>query len=110
MPDITAARPVAGQPIETAWGDQVHDTIEGIPTIRNGIVTIPATTGQIAVAFASAYNGTPSIVLSPVWGGLSALGVSSPTASGFTIVVRGLDGAVPTTDIACNWLASGILA
>jgi hypothetical protein len=36
MPDIAAARPVAGQPIETAWGQNVHDAVEGTPTIIFG--------------------------------------------------------------------------
>lgn len=30
MPDIASARPVAGQPIETAWGQQMHDAVEAM--------------------------------------------------------------------------------
>lgn len=64
MTDIAAARPVAGQPIETAWGQNVHDAIEGAPVVTFGTVSIDLAAGigtavvQFGVVYATAHSVT----------------------------------------------------
>jgi hypothetical protein len=63
MPDITSPRPSSGQPIATAWGDEVHDQLEGIQV---GTVNIPATSGTSATAvvvFPRPYAAPPKVFL-----------------------------------------------
>lgn len=108
MPDITAARPVSGEPVATAWGDQVHDAIEGIQygtTTLTGIVAASPTT--LAVTFPRAYTAPPTIA------GMSSTSVSinvskgSVTATGFTISARRNDGVGTPANCDVGWIAIG---
>jgi hypothetical protein len=71
MPNISAARPVAGQPIETLWGQNVHDTVEAAPYFVLAAGTAPGTGGNnvvVGVPFGVSFVGEPF---------LSAMAISS---------------------------------
>jgi hypothetical protein len=103
MPDIAAVRPVAGQPIETAWGQQVHDAIELVPKFQKGhlLVTSTGTSGEFSVTFSPAFAGEPVIIISPLHnsGGRAIVAsVTAITATGFTARLERTDAsALPDT-------------
>jgi hypothetical protein len=108
VPDIAAARPVSGASIESAWGGQVHDSIEGVQAGTDSTTATGASTASKVVTFPRAYTGTPAIVVS-VGGGSSAyvgaVGGQGPT--GFTFVGSRKDGANVGGGIPFQWVAIG---
>jgi hypothetical protein len=107
MPDITAGRPVSGAPIETGWGTQVHDAVEGIQV--GGVVISGATStveGSTAVVFPRPYVTAPTILItSPS----TAVGVraGSITATGFTASAKRNDGSSTAYSGTYPWIAVG---
>jgi hypothetical protein len=108
MPDITAARPLSGASIESAWGGQVHDSIEGIQAGNDSTTTTGATSSSKAIVFPRPYTATPMILVS-VGGGSSAYvgAVGSQTPTGFSFVGSRKDGANVGGGIPFYWLAIG---
>lgn len=107
MPDIAAARPVSGAPIESAWGQQVHDQLEGL---QSGVATLAGITNTstvtIAVTFPRPYVAPPvialitgSVVVHPAYSNL--------TATGVTLTARRTDGAAGATTQPIYWIAVG---
>jgi len=105
MPDITAAKPAAGQPIETAWGTQVHDQIEGVQAGKASCTLSAATSGTVAVTFPRAYTVAPIVVATAVLNGNVWANVASITTTGCTLIGRSPTAATTTFDI--NWVAIG---
>lgn len=111
MPDITAARPVSGTPIETGWGDQVHDAIEGIQSGFVDVTLTASATGTAAVTFARAYATAPAVVL--VGNSVSAALVAKlssstpPSTTGFTAVVQHAAGTSTSATVRVYWIAVG---
>ena len=108
MPDIAASRPVSGQPVETAWGQQVHDQVEGV---QSGSVSVTAAsgTGNANVTFPRAYL-TPPIVVACIGsnGFYFACVTSPPTTTGVTVGVRDLrDAQAGTGSLTVYWIAIG---
>jgi len=109
--DITAARPVSGAPIETAWGDAVHDAIEGI---QSGSVVVPVSangSGDLVVVFPRPFAAAPTVVASinsttAVWF-CNAVSIS---ATQCTIRVVHREFSTSTTNLAASWAAMGTLA
>lgn len=110
MPNLDAARPVAGQPIETAWGQQVHDSIERNTVIAGrakmlsgvGFITVtygvPFTTTQTAVVASREYTGQ----VSPISITCAVVGTT-----GCTFYVRAADGSIPAVDVDLFYMAFG---
>jgi hypothetical protein len=91
MPDITAARPTAGAPIESAWGGQVHDALESILGARQA--SGPTASYQVPY---NVFTAVPQLVLTGVPAGLHLVLVAmdlDSTATGF-----GAAQAVPFVD------------
>lgn len=107
MPDITATRPVSGQPIETSWGQQAHDLVEGI---QSGRVDVGPFTGAAsataAVTFPRAYATAPVSVVVTMASTVCQARVFSITATGFSIEAKRSDGGGSTTQ-PVMWLAIG---
>lgn len=110
MTDIAAQRPAAGAPIESAWGGQVHDNIEGIQV---GIVTLTGATSSASavanVVFPRAYASPPQVILgmtSPLVGAAA----DTITATGFRALSRRLDGVATAFTGNYCWIAVGTLA
>ncbi|MCJ7550081.1 MAG: hypothetical protein MUQ30_10405 [Anaerolineae bacterium] len=117
MPEITAARPVAGQPIETAWGDQMHDAMEALPSTLRGfqVIAAPNTPGTSAVLpFAGAtFISQPTVMVSAAvqdTSGMIVAGVSAITTTGFTCYIERSNGLNITTGTTIYWVAVGTLA
>lgn len=97
MTDIAAARPVAGQPIETAWGQNVHDAIEATARIWAGTGTLDVSGGAAAVQYATipypAFS-LPVVTAALVDPGAQSfsVGVVEVTATFAKVAVRLLDG------------------
>jgi hypothetical protein len=108
MPDITAARPVAGQPIETVWGQQIHDAVEST-FVQAGTVLIPAGSGQGLVTFSAPFATTPTVVGSAVFSaaGATIIEVSNVTELGCDIRAFKVDNAAPASDHYVYWIAVG---
>lgn len=105
MPDVTAVRPVAGQPIETAWGQQIHDAVEGI---QAGTVALASsTTPNTPVTFPRAYVSPPIVVCQMVDPGSALIQpyAVSITTTGFTATARRTDSAATAATI--HWVAIG---
>jgi len=112
VPDITAARPTAGAPIESAWGDQVHDMLEGIQVGTVNIVVSAASTGTAVVTFPRAYATPPRVFVSVqppssatqahAW--ITGAGVST---TGFTASTGRDDGQTFSGTAIVHWLAIG---
>lgn len=107
MPDITATRPVSGAPIETGWGTQVHDLLEGI---QAGAATVPTgATPSIAVTFPRAYTAPPIVVVGfqDPSSALIQLYAVSVTTTGFVMTARRTDAASIGSATATTWIAIG---
>lgn len=116
MPDITATRPVDTAPVDTAWGQQVHDILEGIQTGTG--VNVPFSGGTTAasstVTFPRAYVSAPVVIAQRETGtGTSPkihVWAVNITTTSFTINGATGDGTTSSNTIACRWIAIGIVA
>ena len=114
MPNITAARPVAGQPIETAWGDQVHDAIEAGIDIERGEVTSGTLASPFAVinvimarAMTTPYQVS---VTAQVLNGVAQVPILAIAIAGgqaFDIYVSYASGANISIPVTVQWVAFG---
>lgn len=109
MPDISAARPIAGAPIETAWGDEIHDQLEGLQA-----GTVPLTVTAVArydytLTFPRAYAAAPTVIVGVVGGNTNLVGlVGLPSTTQVVIGVFRRDGANLTAgSVTITWLAIG---
>jgi hypothetical protein len=110
MPDIAAARPTSGVTIETAWGQQVHDWVEGL---QSGEVTITLGganpfTGTAVVTFPKAYQVPPALVVGARAASnmkLSSMALNV-TTTGFTAVMF-RDGGSAGAVAYATWIAVG---
>ena len=111
MPDITAGRPIAGAPIETAWGDQVHDAIEGLQAGFVDIAISGAASATALVTFPRAYSAPPIVVVAgnSVTAGVVAKlsSTTPPTATAFTAVAQHVAGTSGTWTVRVYWMALG---
>jgi len=107
MPDIAAARPVAGAPIESAWGGQVHDQVAGVQV---GVVTLTgATSAASAVAtvtFPRPY-ATPPVVILGLTSPLVGAAADTITTTSFRALARRLDGVATAFTGTYSWVAIG---
>ena len=112
MPDITATRPAAGAPIETTWGQQVQDMLEGIQTGTVNVVLSGASNGTAVVTFPRAYTVAPKVFLTiasttsntmaHVW--VPSAGV---TTTQLNVAAGRDDSTTVSSTIVVNWLAIG---
>jgi len=111
VPDITAARPAAGAPIESSWGGQVHDSLEGLQTGQVSS-TGPATAGasyDVNVVFPRPYASVPRVVATIAWNTTFYLAIVFGTSTtGFTLRFTRKDNAT-FTNVAhlADWIAVG---
>lgn len=63
MPDITAARPVAGESIATDWGQQIHDAVESAGVLGRQTFTAAVTISATTEAAANTIVTAPAVVL-----------------------------------------------
>jgi hypothetical protein len=114
MPDITATRPAAGAPIETGWGQNVHDTLEGMPYVQSGTAsgsTSNASTVDISVTFPRAYASAPHVVCALIAGAITyQASVFSRSATGCVIRCGRNDASNSTQSFTVDWMAVGTLA
>jgi predicted secreted protein len=111
MPDIAATRPAAGAVVESAWGQQVHDQVEGI---QAGTVTAPLSASAattVTVTFPRAYLAAPVVVASAIFinGQPSVLATiqSAPTTTSVVLRVWTATGANATGTYVIHWVAIG---
>jgi hypothetical protein len=115
MTDIAAQRPAAGAPIESAWGGQVHDAIEGIQAGTASIVFSGGTNGSawLTVTFPRAYTAPPVVVASPqVTSNAYIANINNVTATGFVVGMSHKDASsnISAVTLPCHWIAVGTLA
>lgn len=114
MPNIAAARPVAGQPIETAWGQNVHDAIESV-LVQGGKVTVSDGMGTTEltghVVFPVAFSADPAVSLTGSdYGGTITFVcgvVPTPTVSEFYFKIKTTEGGVISGAVTAHWIAVG---
>lgn len=107
-------RPVAGAPIESAWGDVVHDTVVALD-IQSGVTNVSLAAqseASVAVVFARPFAAPPVLVLGmPEIGGTVQRPVTakwnSKTATGFGCLVQTGGGAITAGPFPVNWVAIG---
>lgn len=108
MPDITATRPASAAVMESAWGQQVHDAIEGIQAGTATITLAAAATGTVTVTFPRAYSAPPTVVATHAGGGGTYfVNVGPITAT--TVVLTGAHraGSATSVSLAATWVAVG---
>lgn len=111
MPDITSTRPAGAQDIEAAWGQEVHDSIEGI---QAGTVTLVASaadlTNAVAVTFPRAFTAAPIVIVSvaPSTGGANwNVSATAVSATGATFQAREVRAVAGSQNVVCHWIAIG---
>lgn len=104
------ARPIAGAPIETAWGDVAHDSIVA-QDVQAGTVNVTLTAqnaNAAPVVFARPFASAPIVVASAnVGSGTLFAIVDTVTASGFNARLVRKDEATTTVTAAVGWIAYG---
>lgn len=111
MPDIAATKPADGAPIDTAWGQQVHDAIEGIQSGSASVVfTASPTSAELTVTFPRAFIGGPIQVLITPHSENYAICLSQGTGvttANFKVKGRYIPGTNATVSMGFFWLAIG---
>jgi len=112
MPDIAAARPVSGSPVEATWGTNIHDGLEGLQSGQVTVQITAADNGQLAVVFPRAYAAPPFVIVtinsSTALYFATANGI---TATGFNARACNRDSGASRTDtMVIGWWAIGTLA
>lgn len=111
---VVPARPVAGAPIETAWGDVVHDTVVALDVQvgRANVTVNNSTQGSLAIVYPRPFASPPTVVAMIVESnsgpGLAGH-VQTPgggTALGTTLRVSGF-AANLTVTLPVDWIAIG---
>ena len=105
MPDIVAARPASGAPIESGWGQQMHDAVEGVQAGAGTIPAIAGPVGTLVVTFPRAYAAPPIVVASAVSSsGFWIIAVGAISATQVTLYSSRRDGS-NVSAIVANWVA-----
>lgn len=112
MSDIAAQRPAAGAPIESAWGGQVHDAVEGM---QAGTVVISGITSSAAgvgtVVYPRPYATKPVVVISgPSNVVIAGSDPTTQTVTGFNISAKRADGSGTAYSGTFSWIAIGTVA
>jgi hypothetical protein len=114
MPDITATRPVSGAPVESAWGTQVHDMLEGIQVGGPVSIATPASAfgvTWVAQTFPRAYTVAPKVFgVNASGSGIMIISVRNVTTTGFDIGAARGDGNPASATASAHWLAVGTIA
>ena len=106
MPDIAATRPATDEPVDTAWGQQIHDAVEGIQTGKVSMVGLNnSTVINVVVTFPRAYTVAPHVVCVTASPACIA-GAVGVTTTGFTLAGYRLQTGGSTTQDA-YWIANG---
>jgi hypothetical protein len=108
MPDITAVKPVAGAPIESAWGGQVHDALEGIQTGSvTGLAALSGNSGSShTLTFPRAYATPPVVMVMAESNGYNASAVATVTTTTCTVRLYN-PTATNQASLAYRWVAIG---
>lgn len=107
MPDITATRPAAGAPIDTPWGQQVHDMLEGIQSGQASVAG-SGTGVSVTVTFPRAYSAIPVVVATTFGSTTTAVvAVNSITTTNFVLRIYTPAGQTLSGTQVANWLAIG---
>jgi hypothetical protein len=114
MSDIVSPRPVAGEAIASAWGQEVHDNIEGIQAGQTIQVSgSNVTAWDINVVFPRPYATVPNFLASygPQGTTFYMAIVKSVAVDGAVVTVTRKDSAaVSGISGIINWIAIGTLA
>lgn len=109
MPDLTPARPTSGTPIESSWGQQVHDAIEGIQAGTTNAVFSSNNNVAVPVVFPRPYAVAPIVVAT----GDTAVSVAvvakvaAVTTTGFTVQCQSTSGGSLSGTVKVGWIAIG---
>jgi len=111
MPDVGSARPVAGAPIATDWGQQIHDAVEGIQygTV-NVVMSGVGSATSVAVVFARPYAAPPIVVATVTNASTMITGTSGVTATQMQVSLRHYDNTAQTVTLPVHWIAIGVPA
>ena len=113
MGDIAAAKPTAGAPIDTAWGQQMHDAVEGIQYGSIATSLSSATvSGVVTITFPRPYAVPPAVILTPIAaGGLFHADMeTAPTTTGVAVRSAYRDNTAVSASVPIHWIAIGVLA
>jgi len=114
MPDLSATRPADAAPVATAWGQQVHDMLEGIQAGKGTLVypggTPDSTT--LTVVFPRAYAVAPIVVVSVETGITRAIAAKliagTVTTTQFQVQAQHVAGTnVASSNLPFDWIAIG---
>jgi hypothetical protein len=104
-------RPTSGAPIETAWGDVVHDSIvaqEIQVGSFNATFSASSLSGVVAAVFPHPFAGVPTVMLTPRGGPHYTTALTAdPTAAGFSAQCRRGDGTSQSLVVPVYFLAIG---
>lgn len=115
MPDITAARPLSGAPVESAWGGQVHDAVEGLQAGQaTATIAAGANSGTVIVTFPRAYTAAPNVVatVGPLGSQVFVANISGISATTVTLNAFRKDetNQGSSLGVPVQWMALGVPA
>lgn len=103
-------RPAAGAPIETAWGDVVHDGVVAME-IQTGTAILVfsnvAVSAILVVTFPHPFASTPLVFLTPQDTGNITIGLRAKDATSFQMQGRDSREAAITANSPIGWIAYG---
>jgi hypothetical protein len=109
---VVPAKPVAGQPIETAWGELAHDTAVAMD-IQSGVASVAvagAVSGTATVTFPRPFASAPTVVCALVSTSVAylALVITAPTATAVGLGLTHKTAGTSFTDTRqVAWIAYG---
>jgi len=108
MPDIAATRPVSGQPIETSWGDNVHDLIEGIQAGSLSMSFVNNSVVDAAITFPRPYVSAPIVFANVMTQTSSGYAIAyGATTTGCSLRIVQKDALATNASLNVAWLAIG---
>ena len=105
------ARPISGNPIDSAWGQVAHDMAVA-QDVQSGSFTLTHTaanlSNQLAVVFPRPFAAPPMVVMASVnFNYIATEAGNAATATGFTAQSKRVDGSAPTGTVVVQWIAIG---
>ena len=110
MPNIVAARPVAGAQVDAAWGGEVHDRVEAIPLIQSGTVAVAfsgAGNAGATVTFPIPFASAPVVVATFTGGSIMFASISSVTPTTAIVNLRHYNDTGQSGTLNALWQAVG---
>lgn len=104
------ARPIAGAPLESAWGQVAHDAVvaQDIQTGIGQVTFVASQTQQVVVVFPRPFASPPTVMANITTANrLWNVGVAAVTTTQMVVTVGHVDNVSSNSVVGFTWLAYG---